>query len=112
MPFAYISYLARDDSTVKLVFDHFRNMGIAVLVGVAAVWKFGHLPAGGWQYAVDVVVAWALAVCAFALWLLNYEHFIHRLNLTPYAKLLKVSITSFYALVAAGLLTHLLRSNT
>jgi hypothetical protein len=111
VPFVYISNLARDDATVKLIFDHFRNIGIVALIGGAAAWKFKHLPFGGWDYVVALTIVWALAVCAFVLWFLNYEHFIHKLNSTPYRKVLRVAITSFYALVAAGLLMHLLQRN-
>jgi hypothetical protein len=112
MPFVYISNLARDDATVKLIFDHLRNLGIVSLVGVAAVWKFKHLPSSGWGYILALTIACSLAVCTFALFFLNYEHFIHRLNSTPYRKVLKVAITTFYSLVATGLLTYLfLHSN-
>lgn len=110
MPFVYISNLARDDATVKLVFDHFRNIGIVALIGGAAAWKFKHLPSGGWDYVGALTIASALAICAFVLWFLNYEHFIHKLNSTPYRQVLRFAITSFYALVATGLLTHLLQS--
>jgi hypothetical protein len=112
VPFLYISNLARDDVTVKLIFDHFRNIGIATLVGLAAAWQFQHVPSSGGQYFLSLAIASALSVTTFVLWFLNYEHFLHKLEGTTYGKPLKVAITSFYAFVATGLLTYLLRSNS
>ena len=58
--FHYLDKYARDDSLVKLVFDHLRNIGLGTLVLSAATWKQKHIGEGFvaiWDHSAATMLA-------------------------------------------------------
>lgn len=104
--FHYLDKYARDDSIVKLVFDHLRNFGLCALVMSAAAWKQAHVGSG--VGAVwDHLAATTLAFVGFGLAWLNHEHLFYKLrtstNPPAWAKIL---IAVIYATVFVELFKY------
>ena len=67
------SKLVNDDSAVKAIFDHFRNLGIIALVFSAAFWTFNN-PASGWLRWMTTWSTFSLSLLGLFLFALNERH--------------------------------------
>src|SRR6266496_2270145 len=104
--FHYLDKFARDDSIIKTVFDHVRNVGLAALVLAAAAWKQNHISSGvGAIY--DHLAAAALAFCGFGLMWLNHENLFHKVRNTAASKWLKILFALIYTIVLIELLKYI-----
>lgn len=100
--FHYLDKYARDDSIVKLVFDHLRNFGLCAIVLGAAAWKQHHIGTGAvaiWDHAVTAV----LAIVGFGLVWLNHEHLFHNIRNTEASRWVKVLFALVYTIVIVEL---------
>jgi hypothetical protein len=67
--------LSKDDTALKLLFDHIRNIGIAALVFAAAAWKMQHIPWFAPPLAwIDVSASVVLLGLGLFLWIVNLWH--------------------------------------
>ena len=55
--------ISRDDTAVKLLFDHVRNLGIAAVALGAATWKY-RTAAVGWVFYAEILIVALLAFLA------------------------------------------------
>lgn len=51
-----IRRISSDDSAVKLLFDHVRNVGICAVVFGAAAWQYKNLEPAGYIYYFQVLI--------------------------------------------------------
>lgn len=72
-----LSRLADDTNAVKLIFDHFRNVGLCAVVLGSAVWTYRHPPSERWVF-MWVLSLFAMSLMGICLFLLNEFH-AHRL---------------------------------
>jgi hypothetical protein len=85
MPFRYLSDFAKEDASVKLLFDHVRNIGIVAVVATGAAWKYTRAHPSGWQHVFDLGLAFALGVFAFALFFIIITTSISCIDCAPVA---------------------------
>jgi hypothetical protein len=97
---------ARDDSVVKLVFDHLRNFGLVALVASAAAWKWKHV-SESWGAVWDYVLVAVLAASAFTLSYLNYENLLHKVRSSNSPRWIKALFGVLYALAVGELLRYI-----
>lgn len=91
MPFKYFSDVAKNEQTVKFIFDNVRNLGLVALVFGAAKWKFSHLGSSVFEHYFNACIGGILFVMAFVLMFINAESASHRikeLNYPLWAKML------------------------
>lgn len=103
--FHYLDKYARDDSIVKAVFDHLRNMGLVTLILGASAWKEKHIGAG-WVAVWDYLTVAVLVFFGFALMWLNHENLFHKLRNSGASNRLKFLIALLYAVIFAELLRY------
>ena len=96
--FALIRRIASDDTTVKLLFDHVRNIGICAVVFGAAVWKYRNM-ATGYIYVVDILIIALLVVLGLFLFLVNQFHGIATLRKTDHPKWVLQLVIQTYSIV-------------
>lgn len=82
---------ARDDSIVKLVFDHLRNIGLCALVLAAAAWKEKHIGLG-WTAVWDHLGAAVLALVGFGLLWINHENLFSKVKKWQPIKMAKIYV--------------------
>jgi hypothetical protein len=70
--------LASDEPATRAVFDHFKNLGVVVLIAAAAKWKLAHMP-DGYSFFLSMISVWVLVLLAFYLWQVNTSSTINRL---------------------------------
>lgn len=67
--------LAAKDDEVKLIFDHFRNVGICAVFLAATKWSsIGLLAKSGFYFYTAVFITVTLAATSFFLFTLNFRH--------------------------------------
>lgn len=100
--FDHLHSWARDDSVVKAVFDHVRNIGIAAGVGAASAWKLKYaapLPEG----APDYLAALLLGALAVGLQWMNHENLFHKLRDKHNSIWVHTFVVLLYAIIVAEL---------
>jgi hypothetical protein len=107
MPFPFIDKFARDDSVVKSIFDHVRNIGIAAVVLAAAGWK-QKAAGAGFGGAVDHFIGILLTIVAMILFWVNHENMIYKLRAGSGTKWIKVAFIALYSIVFAEFVRFLL----
>ncbi len=111
MAFHYLDKYARDDATVKFVFDHLRNIGLVGFVLAASAWKEQHIGVG-WVAVWDHVVVAVLGFCGFGLLWINHENLMNKLRNKPASKWVKYLIVIIYTIIFTELLKYLQHGKT
>lgn len=109
--FHYLDKYAHDDALVKVVFDHFRNLGIIAVIFGAAVWKQKNVMLdlnGLWNVASGAV----LAFTAFGLIWLNHAHLHIKLRALGAPRWIEIFFSLFYVLAFGELFRYLGRGGT
>lgn len=86
---------AHDDSVVKAVFDHVRNIGLAAVVLAASAWILRHaapIPIG----LIDYFASALLGLIGVGLLWLNHENIFHKLRPMPHSITVHVILTLLY----------------
>jgi hypothetical protein len=86
---------ARDDSVVKAVFDHVRNIGLAAAVLAACAWTWKHaapMPIG----LVDYVASIFLGLIGVGLFWVNHENIFYKLRQKPLSVLVHGLLAFLY----------------
>jgi hypothetical protein len=96
----------RDDSFVKFVFDHVRNIGLIALVLGASAWKQKHIESG-WVAVWDHTVSALLLLTGLGLLYLNHDNLLHKLRSLNASRWIKVIIVFLYAVIFGELLKFL-----
>lgn len=104
--FNFLDKCARDDATVKAVFDHLCNIGLIALVFGAAAWKQKHIGVG-WVAVWDHATVTILFLLAGGLMWLNHENLFSKVNSSKASRWLKVLVAILYAVVFGQLLQYL-----
>lgn len=94
-----IRRVSSDDSTVKLLFDHVRNVGICAVVFGAAAWQYKNLEPEGYTYFFQTLIIGLLVVFGLFLFLVNQFHGMARLRLSDYPGWVLPLIMHTYSLV-------------
>jgi len=97
--FALIRRIANDDTAVKLLFDHVRNIGICAVVFGAAVWKYNNMGTG-YVYFLDVLIIALLVVLGLFLFIVNQFHGIATLRKADHPKWVLQLVIQTYSIVA------------
>jgi hypothetical protein len=100
----YFDKYARDDSVVKSVFDHVRNIGLAALVLAASAWKLKHaapFPGGLFDYLGSTL----LGLIGIGLLWMNHENLFHKLRKEP----LSIWVHAFLAFLYAFAILEFIR---
>lgn len=106
MAFHLLDRYARDDSIVKSIFDHLRNIGIAAVVFSAAAYKQKHIGSG--LVAVwDHISALVLSVVGVALIWINHENLFYKIRNVAGARWIKATFIFIYTVVLIELLKYL-----
>lgn len=97
--------LAEDDSAMKLLFDHVRNLGIAAAVLAAAVWKFRS--AAPDLFYFEMLIVALLGAFGVFLFFVNQLHGIRRLKNAGYPSWVYRLVLQGYSLVAVTIILSL-----
>jgi hypothetical protein len=95
---------ARDDSVVKAVFDHVRNIGLAAAVLAASAWTLKHaapMPIGLVDYPAGIL----LGLIGVGLLWINHENIFYKLRQKP----LSIPVHAFLALLYAFAILEFIR---
>ena len=92
-----------DESKVKFVFDHFRNIGIIGFISAAALWKRVH-PRDGWVEYFDVTISLVLWLIAMYLMMLNINILIIKFKVKELPRHLKYIFLITYALIFGAII--------
>ena len=95
---------ARNDSVVKAVFDHVRNIGLAAAVLAASAWILKHaapIPIG----LVDYLASALLGLIGVGLLWMNHENIFYKLRQKP----LSITVHAFLALLYAFAILEFIR---
>ena len=103
-PFDCLDKLPHDDATVKLVFDHVRNMGLAAVFFAAAAWKQRHPSIELLLSLWDYLTALLLSIIGLALVWINHQNLFSKLSGMKGARWIKASIAILYAVAAVELI--------
>lgn len=68
-----IKKIIENDNVVKLIFDHFRNVGISAVILSAAAWA-SKSPTSGWLGYIQGASVIALSFLGIFLFVLNERH--------------------------------------
>lgn len=102
-----IRRIASDDTAVKLLFDHVRNVGICAIVFGAAVWQHNHLEPSGYVRYLQLLIVGFLVVFGLFLFLVNQAHGIGKLRAADYPRWLFPAVMHTYSLVIVTILLSL-----
>ena len=105
--FKAIEKIAANDTAIKLLFDHVRNVGICAVVFGAAVWKSRNL---GPEYVfyLDWFIIFLLVSLGIILFVINQFHAINKLK-AIYEKSWRLNaILNIYSLIAVSIIFSLL----
>jgi len=106
--FHLLDKYAKDDNTVKAVFDHLRNVGLIAVVLGAAAWKQKHV-GEGWVAVWDYAAAAVLGFLGFGLAWLNHENLFSKVRRSSATRWLKLLVALLYT-VAVGQLVQFLQT--
>ena len=101
----FLRAIAENDSAVKLLFDHVRNLGIAAVVLGAAVWKFRS--AEPQIFFFEMLIVALLAVFGVFLFFVNQFHGIRKLRSAGYPGWVYHLVLQTYSLVAVTIILAL-----
>ena len=101
----FLRAIAENDSAVKLLFDHIRNLGIAAVVLGAAVWKFRS--AEPQIFFFEMLIVALLAVFGVFLFFVNQFHGIRKLRSAGYPGWVYHLVLQTYTLVAVTIILAL-----
>lgn len=102
--------IAQDDSAVKMLFDHVRNLGIAAAVLSAAVWKFCNAEP---QYLYfEMLIAGLVGIFGMFLFFVNQFHGIRRLISAGHPEWVYQLVLHVYSLVAVTFIMSFLLRHT
>jgi hypothetical protein len=86
---------AKDDTLIKLLFDHLRNLGLCGVLAYAGIWSWQNAKSFYW-YPVSVI----LCLLTGFLVALNQWHLQYRLTDRGVSKKLHIVFAVFYGLIA------------
>ncbi|UMR29150.1 hypothetical protein MJ904_18900 [Massilia sp. MB5] len=104
--FHLLDRFAKDDNTVKAVFDHLRSIGLIAIVLGAAAWKLKHI-GEGWVAIWDHAAAAVLGFLGFGLAWLNHENLFSKIRRSGTTRWLKLLVAFLYMLVFGQLIQFL-----
>jgi hypothetical protein len=99
--------VGRDDTAVKLIFDHVRNLGISAVVLGAARWKY-RTATSGLGFYVDIFIVALLAFAGLFLFFVNAFHGIGKLRKAGLPKWAFRMVKVAYCVIAATVMFSLL----
>jgi hypothetical protein len=102
--------IASDDSAVKFLFDHVRNLGIVAIVLGAAMWKFRHATQG--PLYLELLIAVVLGVFGVFLFFVNQFHGILRLKSAGYPGWVTSLVISAYSVVTVTVIMSIVLRQT
>lgn len=103
MPFVSLSRLAKNESHVKLIFDHVKNIGVCALIIAAGKWQIAN------QFSFyGILVGCILAASGFCLLFLNQEFIIHQIDKYNPPRWLRGILHAYIFMIAFSLLIYLL----
>jgi len=94
-----IRRISSDDSAVKLLFDHVRNVGICAVVFGAAAWQYKNLESVGYSYYFQALIIGLLVVFGVFLFFVNQFHGVAKLRSSDYPRWVLPLIMHTYSLV-------------
>lgn len=106
-PFKSFEKHAHNDSFVKFVFDHIRNIGLTVLLFAVAIWKSKHI-GDGWIPIWNCIEFLMLYFSAWTLIALNIENLRHKLTNITSSKWIFIMVWSVYVVIFSELFQYLL----
>ena len=104
--FHHLDKYARDDSIVKLLFDHLKNIGVIALVLGAAAWKQKHIEPN-WTGLFDIFSGVILGFTGVALMWLNHENLFYKLRGSAACLWVKILAALLYAVIFGQLLKYI-----
>ena len=110
MVFHKLDGISRDDAAVKLIFEHVRNLSIALGMLGASAWLQTH-SRSGWAALWDHLSAAVVGFTGFGLVWINHTNLFSKLATQPLAQWVRVAFALLYA-VALGALLRYLEKNT
>lgn len=105
MAFHHLDKYARDDSIVKLIFDHLRNIGLCALVLAVAAWKEKNIGLG-WVAVWDHLGAAVLVFVGFGLLWINHENLFSKVRNSNQSKWLKFMFALIYTILLIELVKY------
>lgn len=105
----FVQEIAANDTAMKLVFDHVRNLGICAAVLAAAAWQIRHLGEEPWPiHLIGYATAGVLAVIGFWLFAVNQRHGFLKLLRSGMTRRRAAVIGLIYNLAAVTLIASIL----
>ena len=104
--FHLLEKYARDDSKVKLLFDHLKNIGVIALFLGAAAWKQKHI-GQGWIGLFDMFSGAILSFTGVALMWINHENLFYKLRDSGASHWIKILTALLYAIIFGQLLKYI-----
>jgi uncharacterized membrane protein SirB2 len=101
--------LARDDAKVRVVFEHLRNLTIAVGLLAAATWLQINAR-GGWLAFWDHLSAATVAFAGLALVWINHANLFSKIAGRRWAPWIKVACALLYAAIVGAMIRFLERT--
>ncbi|HET6805958.1 MAG TPA: hypothetical protein VFH59_11015 [Frateuria sp.] len=103
--FHYLDRYAANDSFVKLVFDHLKNLTVVAALFAAAAWKQKHI-SPGWLGGWDIACSALLGLLALSLMWLNHTNLFLKLHDTLSSRWVKAAAAVLYAILFGTLLAY------
>lgn len=97
--FNLIRRIANDDTAVKLLFDHVRNIGICAVVFGAAFWKYKNM-GPDYIFFLDLAIIALLVILGVFLFFVNQFHGLDKLRDSQHPRWLFSLILYTYSIVA------------
>ena len=95
----FIHRIAQDDASVKLLFDHVRNVGISAVLFGAAFWKYKNI-GPDYIYFLDIAIILFLTLLSSFLFVVNQVHGLIKLKAAQPPKWVLLIILNIYSLIA------------
>lgn len=103
----YARKFASDDSAVKALFDHVRNLSIAAVVFGAAVWKY-RTAGQGYVFYLDLLLIALLGSFGMFLFLVNGFHGVAKLRQAGHSRWTSRVVRLAYCFIAVSVMFSLL----
>ena len=92
----YFSEVARNEQSVKFIFDNVRNLGLVALVYGASHWRFAHL-GDGFSFYLNYFFGVTLYIVGFVLMFINMESASHKITVLKFPLWAKVIFGVVYS---------------
>lgn len=106
--FHYLDKYARDDTFVKLIFDHVKNLSVITFVLAAATWEQKHVHPD-WMGILNILCGAVLGFVGFALTWLNHENLFYKIRGVANSRWVKLVAAIIYAAAFGSLFSYALR---